>query len=510
MTYINEKYALQQYEGRITDTFISDMDEITKVAPQLMLYLYNNCVFIIKRNIILDNFKCLIYTVIYDADASDAEIESNTSRIIHDIPITGPSQCNGYAYSNNVIVWVPADLSKCPFKNEALNNQIYDGTIESAADSMDDHNYTVAINFNKLNIAPIKNSNKNAIDILFSDLSEDKIKNAKFYIALNYRSKIATLKHELTHVLDSETADKVNYYSTSVANAKDISQRISADNFYEENKTNFEMLLFILYRLWSYTEFNAFTQSYGRSDLEQETKRSIKFNNTIKSAVKNMYRDNGDSLENLESKIIGYLDKLKQCDINFWRAAREIIAEGSSSDSAADKYRNMSATQIKNYFINTSIKLVEKFKNKIVKNVSTRNTYQKDIAYIAREIFNKCSNLYIDKKSKQPTVLTLNFDFYFKNFKLSSPTTVKFTIPHLGVLARNPYKISNVSSVDVIARYLKINRHINALDFFGNERQNGFAEMLTELYTKNRKTMIEELSLNFAEDLYKALSELNR
>jgi hypothetical protein len=187
------------------------MDEITKVAPQLMLYLYNNCVFIIKRNIILDNFKCLIYTVIYDADASDAEIESNTSRIIHDIPITGPSQCNGYAYSNNVIVWVPADLSKCPFKNEALNNQIYDGTIESAADSMDDHNYTVAINFNKLNIAPIKNSNKNAIDILFSDLSEDKIKNAKFYIALNYRSKIATLKHELTHVLDSETADKVNY-----------------------------------------------------------------------------------------------------------------------------------------------------------------------------------------------------------------------------------------------------------------------------------------------------------
>lgn len=35
----NEKYALQQYEDRFVDTFVSDMRSIVQAAPQIYLYL---------------------------------------------------------------------------------------------------------------------------------------------------------------------------------------------------------------------------------------------------------------------------------------------------------------------------------------------------------------------------------------------------------------------------------------------------------------------------------------
>ena len=518
----NEKYALQQYEGRVSDTFISDIQEIQKIAPQLMLYLYKYITFIITRIFTLEDLRCVVRVIFYDKVATDDEVINSISNVIRVAPSYGPSAVNGFASQNNIVIWVPADVDSGPFSNEKINEFISEYNKEQAIEYIDDNRIVTAKNFSKLDLSQIKSSSKNkeALEILFQDVPDGRTAKATPYISLDWQLRLTVLKHELTHLLDSNNARNVNFYSTRSDNAITASKNIAnsfdvdASDFYNENKNNFKLLLNILYRLWSYTEFNAFTQSYGRANNASygnpdTSKRSIELNKIIKTYSKSMFDDDTSSLNGLTAAFNKCINKISNCDLKFWSAAKEITLMGCNTESAANRIRKMSPSQFKTYFIDTSRKLVEKFKNKTFKNVNTRNIYQSDIASLAREIMSRCSILSIDKKRMSDNILTLKFDFYFKKFDQTSPVTVTFTIPYITKSERNISSINSLSDVNVSAKYLKINRQFNALDFFGDEENNGFAEMILELYTKNRKTVMEELSLNFAEDLYKGLSELS-
>jgi hypothetical protein len=518
----NEKYALQQYEGRVSDSFISDIQEIQKIAPQLMLYLCKYTTFAISRTFTFEELRCIINIVFYDKVATDDEVINSISNVINVDPSYGPSTANGFALDNSIVVWVPANVDSGPFSNEKLNELISEYDKEQAIEYIDDNRIVTAKNFSKLDLSQIKSSSKNkeALEVLFQDVPAGKITKATPYISLDWQLRLTVLKHELTHLLDNKNARKVNFYSTRSANAIAASKNVAnsfdvdADEFYAENKNNFKLLLTILYRLWSYTEFNAFTQSYGRANNasygnSDSSKRSIELNKIIKTYSKSMFNDNTSSLNGVAVAFNKCINKISNCDLKFWSAAKEITLMGCNTESAASRIRKMSPSQFKTYFIDTSRKLVEKFRDKTFKNVNTRNIYQSDIASLAREIMDKCSSLSIDKKRMSDNILTLKFDFYFKKFDQTSPVTVTFTIPYITKSERNISSINSLSGVNVSAKYLNMNKQFNALDFFEDEENNGFAEMILELYTKNRKTVMEELSLNFAEDLYKGLSELS-
>lgn len=514
---LNEKYALQQYEGRFVDSFISDIKDLIQVAPYVYLYLHKYGVFVIRRAVALESLICVINVVLYNKETSSSEIDAAASKATN-IQITsgvGVDDCNGFASGNTIVVWVPVSMYIGPYNNMKINKLISDETLDEAIVEVDRNNTISVSGFNKLDVSSLKNRNINAVKILNRDIPDNKLKGTKGYLDINYSTKIGTLKHELTHILDNPTAQKINYYSSNNDAGAKIASRyvakknnLDSDSYYEANKNNLSKLLWLLYRLWSYTEFNAFTQTYGDDPSRSKLKRSVDLDKIIQTSFKDMGRDYKDTLASHISIAKRYIDELSECDINFWETAKEITSAGCKSQATLDRYTNMSPSQFKKYFINTTYKLIEKFKDKTFKNANTKNIYQRDVAIIAREIINKCANIKIDKKGKSDTTVALNFDFYFKHFNQNSPVTVIFTIPYLGSDSRTHYRLTDVSTVDIRAKYIDLNKHMSAREFFGKEHRNGFADLFVELYTKNRKSVIDEYCFNFAEDLYKALSDL--
>lgn len=514
---LNEKYALQQYEDRFVDTFVSDMRSVVQAAPQIYLYLYKYGVFAIRRIINLESLQCVVNVVLYNKQIPYSEINAAASKAT-DIKISsgsGVDDCYGFAFDNTIVIWVPVNMYIGPYNNVKINKLISKESLNEAITEVDKNNTIFMNGFNKLDIPSLKDRNINAVKILNRDIPDNKLNGIKGYLDIDYTTKIGTLKHELTHILDNQTAQKINYYSSNNSAVAKVASRFVArknnldgDSYYETNKDNFSKLLWLLYRLWSYTEFNAFTQTYGRDRTRSIQQRSKDLDKIVKTSLKDMGRDYRDTLESFISTAERYIDELSECDLNFWETAKEITSAGCKSQDTLDRYDSMSPSQFKKYFINTSHKLVEKFKEKTFKNANTRNIYRRDVAAIAREIIDKCANIKIDKKGKSDTVVTLNFDFYFKHFNQNSPVTVTFTVPYQGSYSRTHYRLSDDSFVDIHAKYIDLNRHMSAREFFGKEHKNGFADLFVELYNKNRKTVMEELSLNFAEDLYKALSDL--
>ncbi len=514
---VDEKYSLQQYEGRVVDAFLSDMKSIQKIALQVYLYLYGKGVFCIQRVLTQENLTSILNILLYDKDYfTESEIIEDANRVLKSIKIPsgyGPGGCSGFASGVHVVVWVPVDLSTGPYKDKKVNNLIYDDVKESAARKMDNNNIVKINGFGDLDLSKFKNENVEALNILNQDIPENKLKNLTGYLDIDYRDSIDTIKHEFTHFLDRDNASKVNFYitNTKIAQQKagDTARANNLDNdtYYETIKEPLNKLLFILYHLWSYTEFNAFTYTYG-DNIRRSEKRSKELDKIIKTAYANQARSSYDTLESLIKTVKQYISDLSSYDLNFWSTAKEITRAGSNTKSVQDRYDNMSPSQFKKYFIDTSNKLVEKFKEKTIKNTNIRNIYQKDVATIAREIEKKCSGLTVDKKNKKDLVIKLNFDFFFKKNNQNSPVTVTFTVPYLNTDNRSEYMLCTLSEVHIQAKYINLDRVITTYNFFGKETSNGFSELVLELYGKNRKGLKDKYYMDFAEDLYKALEDL--
>lgn len=514
---VDEKYSLQQYEGRVVDAFLSDMRSIQKIALQVYLYLYGKGVFCVQRVLTQKNLTSVLNIMLYDKDYfTESEIIEEANKVLKYIKINsgyGPGGCSGFASEGEVIVWVPVDLELGPYKDKKINNLIYDSDRESAARKMDNDNIIRVIGFRDLDLSKFKNKNIEALNILNQDIPENKLKNLTGYLDIDYIDSIDTVKHELTHILDRDNASKVNHYTTNTKIAQqkawDTAKANNLDNdtYYETIKDPLNKLLFILYHLWSYTEFNAYTHTYG-DNIRRSEKRSKELNNIIQTAYVNQARNSYDTLESLTKKVKQYISDLSSCDINFWSTAKEITKAGSKTKNVQDRYDNMSPTQFKKYFIDTSNKLIEKFKEKTIKNTNIKNIYQKDVATIAREIEKECSGLTVDKKNKKDLVIKLNFDFFFKKSNQNSPVTVTFTIPYLNTDNRNEFDLCWFTYVHIQVKYINLDKNIKAWKFFRGET-NGFSEVVLELYGKNRKGLKDKYYMNFAEDLYKALEDLN-
>ena len=261
---IYEKYSLQQYEGKIKDLVIGDIEQLNKIAILVCLNVFKYSVFCVQRPLKFGNVSVTLNYIVYDRDyADDSEITSAASRVLDHRVQLGPGVVEGYAYHNDIVLYMPISLDTAPFTSRVLNTEASDDLYDDISDEyLSYSDYVIKTDSTSvLNTASYKSAHKDAIDAFLDELQAD---SAKQTLSIRTASVIQSLKHELTHILDDDTSVRdLNHFSVD-----------AADNIFRvsiEDRPDMEEAMDILYSLWCYTEFNAFTQTYGK---QSSSKRS--------------------------------------------------------------------------------------------------------------------------------------------------------------------------------------------------------------------------------------------
>jgi hypothetical protein len=483
--YINEKYSLQEYEGKIRDAIIDEIKALNKISPIVCLFLYKYGVFTTVRTINDHELNCSITLIYYDVDGSKPSERIGDSAI-------SPGEVDGATAGDRVFVYVPVSLEKAPFGNKGLNST-FEEICDDYTDNLNKDDSIITVKDYK-SISDSTNKLKQKYDYLFDEMLDElpeSASSAKKTLNIDVVYTLKTLLHELTHASDQTTASRVNHFSG-----------LGIDDV---DDYGLELALNILYSLWSRTEFNAFTQTFGR-DIEKQ-RAIVKSDYINKVSMKYLSRtcsDGGNiSLEDFAEDTYEALDELSdsEYDDEFWDVIKTIAADGSRDSSAKERFAKMTPKRFRNYFIRTSIKILEKLKDKVIKNVAAQNSYDRDISNIASEIKNACSQ----HDYSEPFDIDFNFNCYFKILQASYK--VYANIETIDDIELTDKQISNNSMIHLTVSQLNVGCDLTPRQIFGKD-DNSYSELYRELMTKRRKTALDKLYINFAEDLNSALNRM--
>lgn len=485
MKYIIEKYSLQEYEGKIRDAVLDEIKELNKIAPIVCLFLYKYSYFITTRVIYDRDLNCSITLIYYDRDSVKNTNDSTISKFI------GPDVADGITSNNNAYVYIPISFRDAPFNNKHLNI-LFDEACDDYTDDLKRMDGWLRVN-NYESLRQEANKLKQKYSYIVDDIL-DEITDSRTSIkkTMNVDSVFAlkTLFHELTHVMDKSTASKVNHFTGIGINDVD--------------KYGLELALNILYMLWSKTEFNAFTQTFGR-DIDKQ-RDVVKSNYINKVSVKYLSRTLSDggviTFDEFINEIYESLDELSDSNYGdeFWEVVKTIAAKGSNDSSTAERFNKMTPLRFRNYFIRTSFKLIEKLKEHAVKNIASQNSYDRDISNIASEIKDACSKY----NTGDFFDVSFSFNCYFKKPQVSRKVYINLETPDVGL---NDYSISNNSIIHITVTELNRGWDLTPRQLFGKDT-NSYSELYREIITKRRKTKLDRLYINLAEDLNSALNRL--
>lgn len=485
MKYIIEKYSLQEYEGKIRDAVLDEIKELNKISPIVCLFLHKYSYFITTRVIYDRDLNCSITLIYYDRDSVKNTNDSTISKFI------GPDVADGITSNNNAYVYIPISFIDAPFNNKRLNI-LFDEVCDEYTDDLKRMDGWLRVNnYESLNQEANKLKQKYSyiVDDILDEITDSRT-SIKKTMNIDSVFVLKTLFHELTHVIDKSTASKVNHFTGIGINDVD--------------KYGLELALNILYMLWSKTEFNAFTQTFGR-DIDKQ-RDVVKSNYINKVSMKYLSRTLSDSgvitFEEFVNEIYKSLDELSDSyyDDEFWEVVKTIAVRGSNESSTAERFNKMTPLRFRNYFIRTSAKLIEKLKEHVVKNIASQNSYDRDISNIAAEIKDACSKYNTDDFFD----VSFSFNCYFKKSQVSRKVYINLETPDVGL---DDYSISNNSIIHITVTELNRGWDLTPRQMFGKDT-NSYSELYKEIITKRRKTKLDRLYINLAEDLDSALNKL--
>ena len=447
MKYINEKYSLQEYEGKIRDAVLDEIKELNKIAPIVCLFLHKYSYFITTRVISDRDLNCSITLIYYDRDSIKNTSDNKVSNFI------GPDVADGITSRDNVYTYIPISFIDAPFSNKRLND-LFDEVCDEYTDDLKRMDGWLRVNnYESL----IKETNKlkqkygHIVDDILDEIT-DSHASIKKTMGIDSVFALKTLLHELTHVIDQRNASKVNHFTGIGLNDVD--------------KYGLELALNILYMLWSKTEFNAFTQTFGRDINKQRD--VVKSNYINKVSMQYLSRTCSDggvvTFDEFINEIYESLDELSDSyyDDDFWEVIKKIAAKGSNESSTAERFNNMTPLRFRNYFIRTSFKLIEKLKEHTVKNIASQNSYDRDISNIASEIKDACSkydtNDFFD--------ISFTFNCYFKKLQVSRKVYINLETPDVGL---DDSSISNNSIIHITVTELNTGWDLTPHQLFGKD-----------------------------------------
>lgn len=254
-----EKYNFQQQEGFIIDLFYQDMQDMTKLAYPLMFCLYKYGCFILTRLIKLKvnkDSKNVFINYIF-CDTSHPNYMNNIQSVsMVNVSNNTPENCGGFASGNAVVIYLPMSAQYLPFGYR--NTLMKDNVMLSESDSVEiirdisnkyvNANYTVDVSSQEsIDVRGLLSKFKTPIEILnrYYVGQEWKLKEPK-KLPIDMKRKLSDLLHEITHILDWQTSNKVNQFTpTNVSNLRKAGLT-SSDIANDDNaSTAFD----ILYRL---------------------------------------------------------------------------------------------------------------------------------------------------------------------------------------------------------------------------------------------------------------------
>ena len=535
---VNEKFALQEYEGKIRDTLYEDLDSLNKCAIPITMMLYKWDIFCLNRLFMYKDFTADVFFVFYTLNKENnvaSALSANTS-IKNPIP---PSKCGGFAREYKIVVYIPVNIQYSPFGGRLTRMKNGDKETYRETFDVEDKTLEIANKYfknikdafiivpfrSKIDTASLLRKHKEAIEEYKKLIPAWFLKEPK-KLHYNRNNVLEILKHELTHVLDENKGSKKNYYTTIDTADKYLSSDKEDLNTY---RLDLEKAIDILYYLWSYTEFNAYQQTFSNSaDISNVAYK--KRNTLIKKAISNFTNKHIDSgyigrpysnstifsLNNHLKELSKYLTDIGNNNSDaFWDTVKEITSKGSYDTNRKNRIKEMSSKQFKTYFIKTTNKLIEKFKEKTVKNLALQNDYNNDILNVAKQVKDSITeNLSKNKYSKDsPFNFVLSFDYYFKDDKQSFPVKMIFNAPPEKDMREGKSlkqtELYREARVDLQCRPIKLNqKNIRVIDVFNGSDLNSFYELYKELTTKQRKTYLDKIAVQMSDDLVKVMGSL--
>ncbi len=261
--------------------------------------------------------------------------------------------------------------------------------------------------------------------------------------------------------------------------------------------------------LWSRTEFNAFTQTYSDSNSnKRELIRKDRLERISNKYLSRPLRSGG--YENIDIALNEIREDLNWLESEFgndnilWEAIRDICIDGSYESSIKERFEKMNWERFKNYFIRTTEKLMNKFRNKVVKSTAAQADYNRDITNLASDIRDSVENSNIDDND------VVSFEFNYTQFfrKLNEPHKVYVEVEAVNN-DENDMAIATNSMIYITIADLNVTLDRSARELFGSENDS-FVSLIKEIAGKNRKSYINKLCLALAEDLYSVLNKLEK
>lgn len=516
-----EKYVFQDEDIVIKNLFYDDIDALDKITIPVELCLKKFGCFILTRffKFKSNDDRAIVRYVLYDDN-----VPTYYSNITSILGFKGvhPTKCNGYQSNNNVVVYFKNDCSsmyRTLFTNDKkdlvelndasnfLNNNIIGGIKLSDCEVYE-------IGNTKLNTSKVINKFKPYIDELNKYLLEPINLKHKHYLLLGgnrrtSRSSIISkafnvLEHELTHFFDNKNADKINYYGG--VNTTDMT---SVDPKIDKSMIN--KAEDVLYRLWSYTEMNAYSVTHGKqgnlispSDINNTYKPSHYISDI--GSVGNWSNSINDVVEYLKNEIKSIASYNND---EFWSIVKNITIKGCRTQKVKDRYSEMSNNTFKNYFIKTSYKLLDKFRDKTIKKGTQQALYNKDTMLLAKEIRNAINinnSDHVYSKSS-PFEFKMTFPYYFESkgqtynitFTMSSDNTDRFMRDRVFYFNDN---------IDITLECNKLNLKYKVKSLLS--KLDSFFNLYCELLNKpQRKSYLDRIAVDMASDLRFVLNQVN-
>ena len=519
---VDEKFALQEIDGKIEDIFYQDMNDLNKLAYPMLFCLEKYGCMVLTRIISFEkptHFSTYINYIFFDkahqSALSNAEIIlKSTFKNVPSLNKYNPNNnVAGFANSHVIGIFIPINPNYLPFGlltsmyedgnrlNDNQAKQIKKEIADKYVGDLIDYCQIRAYEDKSINTKEVLDKFKEPTEELNSYYSPKTLKQKKEIPVYQgeKRKHLITLKHEITHVYDEYTgAASVNHFSF----VEDPSNVSSYENI---DKSKLGLAINILYTLWSRTEFNAYTQSFGKQGIGlKDSGRNLK--SMIREPVRNLsigrptgsntYVPISDYSKNLSSDI-ATLENYN--DLDFWKVVKEITVKGNNDNSTKNRISKMTDKEFKTYFIKTSNKLLEKFKDKTIKNSTQQALYNKDSQILARKI-----RVAIDENiakhnynKNAPFEFSMSFLYYF--VKESSDYPVNFSmLIDTDTYLKNMGQFSDIANVDIQCK--KLNKSIRLSSYVLIDLES-FYNLYQELVTKQRKSYLDKIAIELSDDI---------
>lgn len=214
----------------------------------------------------------------------------------------------------------------------------------------------------------------------------------------------------------------------------------------------------------------------------------------------------GKELRNFNTEnIITYTDSLKSQintleDYNnyqFWNQIKEITIQGNNNNNTKERITKMTPREFKTYFIKTSYKLLEKQKEKTIKNSTQQTLYNNDSQTLTKQIrtaINENINTHTYNK-KTPFNFTMTFPYYFKKALAQYTVTLKIITEDY---SPNIRYFKNLTQTTIQCKKLNININLTEYPI---STITPFYNLYQELITKQRKTYLDKIAIELTDNI---------